>query len=166
MSRIARWDGTNWSGLGSGMTAVFTPSVRALAVHDDGSGPALYAAGVFTSVGGVAAQHVARWDGSGWTALGAGLSSTVEVLFAHDHGSGPLLYAGGSLGRRLARWDGSLWTTMGLDMNGPVEALGSFDDGHGPALFVGGGFTSSPAGDSHLAKFGCRPKPTVKPRKL
>jgi hypothetical protein len=38
--RIAKWDGSHWSALGSG-TATFGALVRALAVFDDGSGPAL-----------------------------------------------------------------------------------------------------------------------------
>src|SRR5688572_30084235 len=38
-SRIARWDGASWSALGGGMTGTV---VHALAVHDDGSGRALY----------------------------------------------------------------------------------------------------------------------------
>ncbi|HPQ67446.1 MAG TPA: hypothetical protein PLI51_12025, partial [bacterium] len=37
----------------------------------DGSG-AIYAAGSFTQVGAVAANRVARWDGSSWSALGSG----------------------------------------------------------------------------------------------
>jgi hypothetical protein len=36
--------------------------VRALAVFDDGNGPALYASGDFTLAGGVAANYIARWD--------------------------------------------------------------------------------------------------------
>jgi hypothetical protein len=37
---IARWNGTSWSALGSGMDY----SVFALATFDDGSGPAIYVA--------------------------------------------------------------------------------------------------------------------------
>src|SRR6185503_18691424 len=64
-------------------------------VFDDGSGPALYAGGAFTTAGGVSARHVARWDGSSWTPLGSGTSSTVLALAVHDDGGGPALYAGG-----------------------------------------------------------------------
>jgi hypothetical protein len=38
---IARWNGSAWSAVGSGMNN----HVDALAVFDDGAGPALYAAG-------------------------------------------------------------------------------------------------------------------------
>jgi len=50
----------------------FLPSVRALAVFDDGSGPALYAGGDFTTAGGVAANRIAKWNGSSWSQLGSG----------------------------------------------------------------------------------------------
>src|SRR5438445_1328098 len=68
---IAKWDGTNWSALGSGLQfnngwAV----VYALAV----SGTELYAAGRFTLAGGVAVNSIAKWNGTNWSALGSGLA--------------------------------------------------------------------------------------------
>src|SRR6185436_6679524 len=113
-SRIAKWDGTSWSPLGSGMNG----SVWALVEHDDGTGPALYAGGDFTTAGGVAANRIARWNGASWSALGSGVAGTttpsVRALVVHDDGSGPALYAGGSFTQagavivnRVAKWDGS-----------------------------------------------------------
>ncbi len=61
-SRIAQWDGTSWSALGSGIDS----DVRALAVYDD----ALIAGGQFTTAGGVAVGNIARWDGT--VVVGAG----------------------------------------------------------------------------------------------
>src|SRR5688572_235497 len=117
VSLIAKWDGSSWTSLGSGMS---TPhpykSVSSLAVYDDGSGPALYAGGYFTSAGGVAANYIARWDGTSWSALGAGLNGAVLALATFDDGSGPALYAGGDFSTAggapasfLARWDGASW---------------------------------------------------------
>ncbi len=48
-------------------------SVDAIAV--DGSD--VYVGGFFTSMGGVAANNIAKWDGSVWSALGTGTSSFV-----------------------------------------------------------------------------------------
>jgi hypothetical protein len=114
-NRIAKWDGSSWSRLGSGMSGT-AAHVSALRVHDDGSGPALYAGGGFVSAGGVAASNVARWDGTAWTALGSGLAGSVDDVWAlavYDDGSGPALYAGGEFTTaggaavsNLARWDG------------------------------------------------------------
>ena len=62
---IAKWDGSAWSALGSGMNGY----VSALAV----SGTNLYAGGGFTTAGGVPANRIAKWDGSAWSALGSGM---------------------------------------------------------------------------------------------
>jgi len=155
--------------------------IHALAVFDDGGGPALYAGGVFTSAGSVAANSIAKWDGSTWSALGGGVTGGVAnggvyALTVYDDGSGPALYAGGDFttaggasANRIAKWDGSTWSALGGGVTGggeSVHALTVFDDAHGAELHVGGSFVFSPAHDSFLAKWGCKPKETVKRRKL
>ena len=54
-------------------------------VHDDGSGSgsALLVGGWFTSAGGVAANRVAKWDGSTWSALGSGMNISSYVRLTH-----------------------------------------------------------------------------------
>lgn len=97
-------------------------AVRALASHDDGSGAALYAGGLFQTAGGAPIPHVARWRSGEWEPVGAGLPGPVYALVEHDDGSGPALFAGGdfpTLGS-LARWDGSSWTTVGGGTSGRV----------------------------------------------
>jgi hypothetical protein len=139
-SRIARWDGSTWSALGSGMNSW----VNALAVYDDGRGPALYAGGWFTTAGGAAVNRIARWDGSSWSALGSGLTGLpvsdlgVDALAVYDDGRGPALYAGGyfnTAGGRpannIARWDGSSWSALGSGVAPTVSDLAVYDDGGG-----------------------------------
>ena len=65
---VAKWDGNNWSALGSG-TSFW---VYALAV--DGSGN-LYAGCLFTTAGGNSANNIAKWNGASWSALGSGVGS-------------------------------------------------------------------------------------------
>ena len=75
---IAKWSGTKWSTLGAGVGGA--PAwVMALAVYDDGTGPALYAAGWFTSAGGQPANNIAKWDGASWSALGSGLTGPPDT---------------------------------------------------------------------------------------
>ena len=145
-NRIARWDGSAWSALGSGVLGV---AVHALAVHDDGSGPALYATGQFHTAGGSPANNVARWNGTSWSTLGSGIPAWGIALAVHDDGTGPALYvggdftqAGGAPASNIARWDGAGWSPVGGGTDHRVQALCSFDDGTagGPVLYAGGHF--------------------------
>src|SRR5258707_705087 len=64
----AKWDGSSWTALGSGMNNIVT----ALAV----SGSNVYAGGAFTTAGGVPASRIAKWNGTSWSALNSGVSGT------------------------------------------------------------------------------------------
>jgi hypothetical protein len=158
---IAKWNGASWAPLGSGVNDLGTPTVDALTVFDDGAGPALYAGGLFTNVGGVTADYIAKWNGASWSALGSGTNFEVEALGVFDDGSAPALYAGGSFitaggvtARNIAKWNGASWSSLGAGMNDYVDALAVFDDGSGPALYAGGGFSLAlDSGDSYLAKW-------------
>ena len=162
VNRIAKWDGASWSALDAGLGS--TPggeTARSLAVFDDGTGPALYAGGLFTFASGLVVNHIARWDGTSWSALGGGVDHRVSALTVFDDGSGPALYAGGSFqnaggqpAQYLARWDGTSWSAVGAGLEGPVSSLQVFDGGTGPELFIGGFFKTSALGDSYLAKWG------------
>ena len=160
-SRVAKWNGSSWSALAGGLSG--TPSrVNALEVYDDGNGPALYAAGLFTRADGAHANHIARWDGSTWSSLGTGLSGQVAALKAYDDGNGPALYAGGvftlaggAAAKRIARWDGSSWSPLDGGSSSAVDALAVFDGGAGPALFAGGFGHFLDSGDSYVASWSC-----------
>src|SRR5437016_628427 len=52
----------------------------------------LYIGGNFTLVGDVIANHIAKWNGTNWTALGSGTSDKVYALAV----SGNNLYVGGA----------------------------------------------------------------------
>src|ERR1017187_3785961 len=94
-------------------------SAWALAV----SGGTLYAGGYFTNAGGIAANDIAQWNGSSWSALGSGISGGVVFALAV---SGSTLYAGGSFttagsdtnANYIAQWNGSSWSALGSGMNG------------------------------------------------
>jgi len=149
-SRVARWDGELWHELGAGLSSL-GDRVYALAVFDDGSGPALYAGGGPVFGPGGSSNHIARWDGAAWVQVGQGLNGTVRAMAVYDDGDGPDLYvagsftqAGGRLAKHIARWDGAEWSTVGVGIgegfDRPVYALEVFDDGSGPALYAGGNF--------------------------
>lgn len=142
-SCVPQWDQT----IG---TPGLAGTVLALATFDDGTGPALYAGGLFLQAGGSPASRIARWDGVSWSPLGSGLNGTVRTLVVFDDGTGPALYAagdftvaGGLPANRIARWDGTSWSAVGSGVNSSIWDMIVFDDGTGSSLYVGGFFTSA-----------------------
>ncbi len=142
-----------WVPTFGGVAGLDTPA-GALAVFDDGGGPALYVGGDFITAGGETVNHIAKWDGASWSPLGEGTNGEVLALTVFDDGSGPALYAGGIFttaggvpAKRVAKWDGKAWTTLGEGVDGVssfwVYDFAVFDDGTGPALFVGGNFDTA-----------------------
>ncbi|MCH8259568.1 MAG: hypothetical protein IIC46_05115 [Planctomycetes bacterium] len=174
VNRIARWTGSTWAPLGSGMN----DDVLSLAVYDpDGPGPirsALYCGGTFTVAGGRQASRIARWDGSEWSEVAAGVianlgEARVYALAEYDvDDDGPILpvlyvggkfdFAGGSPAKYIARWNGKSWSAVGTGMNAWVLALGLFDaDGFGSSptkLYAGGLFTAAGGSSAnHIASW-------------
>ena len=124
----------------------FAPQVRALAVWDDGSGPALYVGGTFKQAGGIPANFIAKFDGGAGAprlgGRGGGMDSFVHALAVYDDGSGSALYAGGTsrpstarASRGIAKWNGSSWSAVGGGIAGTgVLALAVWNN----ALYAGG----------------------------
>jgi hypothetical protein len=136
----------DWSHLFSLDDHGLNGDVHDLIVHDDGSGPRLYAAGEFTMAGGVPAAHVASWNGVQWAPLGSGLNGEALALEVHGgdlYVGGFFTMAGGIPAARIARWDGFAWSAVGQGFNFTVLDLKSHDDGSGFKLFAGGQFTQA-----------------------
>jgi len=117
---LMQWDGTSWLPLGGSAT---NGDVRAL--HEMPNGD-LLVAGAFTTIDGVNANRIARWDGTAWHSLGSGLDAPVFDLATLADGSiiacGLFTTAGGAPASRVARWTGSQWQPMGLGV-GPLSAI-------------------------------------------
>ena len=141
---IAKWDGSSWHALGAGIGGEMEedhPFVFALAV----SGSDLYVGGYFTTAGSVTANYIARWDGSSWHALGAGVDYTVSALAVSGsdlYAGGGFTTAGGVTANHIAKWDGSSWHALGRGMDSGVDALAVSGNGD---LYAGGWFDT--AGD-------------------
>ena len=150
VNHIGKWDGSTWQDLNGGVTGTGNDRLLALTVFDDGGGDALYAAGVFRNAGSVAAESIAKWNGSNWAPVGAGLETIVGSICAFDDGSGQALYATGTISSArgmpaggVVKWDGVQWSTLGSGLEGGgARSLGTFDDGSGMALYVGGSFNA------------------------
>jgi Rax2 C-terminal beta propeller domain len=135
---IAKWDGSSWSPLGTGMWGghAIHPLVSAV------SGTRLFAAGSFSTAGGVFARNIAAWDGSAWSALGqevAGVGVTALAVIGTDlYAGGTFTWAGTVAANNIAKWNGSAWSALGPGLNGPVNALAV----SGTTLYACGTFTN------------------------
>ena len=87
---IARWDGTDWFALGSGVAG---GRINALAVV----GGTLFAAGSFSSAGGQPASGIAAWDpvASSWAPLPGNPGFTSGNIYALATDGARYLYVGG-----------------------------------------------------------------------
>lgn len=150
VNSIARWDGTNWSAVGAGITAKDDNNtdqpgrVQALAIKDG----VLYAGGRFTTAGSAAVKHVAVWRNNAWSGLGAGL---VESLFYSDPPvyaiaiSGADVYFGGTFSsaggqpiKLLGRWNGTSWSGVGGIEDTDADLVNTLALAPGGSLIVAG----------------------------
>jgi hypothetical protein len=132
---LIAWDGEHATTLAG--SNLLPGTAGCLAIHDQGTGAALYLGGAFTDFGGVSAQYVARWDGTAWSALGSGPTSAVRTLASYVEGGQPRLAA--ATGTGVQRWNGVSWSALPGSMNGGIWCLAEFA-GH---LYAGGDFTSA-----------------------
>jgi hypothetical protein len=141
LTNIAKWNGTNWSALGSGVNG----AVNAIAI--DGS--FVYAAGQFTSAGTVPANRITRWNGTNWSALGSGIAGTRVTALAVDalralYAGGEFTNASGVVVANIAKWDGTNWSALGSGLsNDPYAAWVVALAMRGTDLYAGGFFTEA-----------------------
>lgn len=142
-NNIARWNGSAWFPLGSGMSSADgnTSAVYSLAALSNGD---LVAGGLFTNAGGVTVNNIARWNGNTWSEFGEGLRATAVVAMAvlpngELVAGGERINQGGGTINNIAHWNGNRWSALGAGMNGYVRALKVLPDG---SLVAGGTFTT------------------------
>lgn len=145
-NRIVRRRAGVWEAMGTGANG----DVYSVVFAADGR---IYAAGAFTTIGGVAASKVAYWDPatSTWNAMGTGLTGgdgyvLVEGQDGRIYAGGPFTGAGGVANTsRIAVWNPTTatWAALGTGMNGTVWSLVFGFDGY---LYASGEFTTAGGG--------------------
>jgi len=126
-SAVRTWNGATWTTLGT-----VVGQVLAMTVYNG----QLIVAGTVTSVGGVAVNRIARFDGTSWSALGSGVQGTVRALAVMNgalYVGGSLTSAGGTSVNNLAIWNGSTWSA-GPVFDAPIDTL---------AVRIGTAFTNT-----------------------
>lgn len=147
---IARWsiNSSLWASVGEGITGT---AVYAITV-DPGSpnGRDVYVGGQFFQAGNVAVSNIARWTGTQWQSLGAGLNGTVyDIAVANGtvYAAGQFFVDDFQATYLLARWDGNSWTYLGdrIELGGQQEnydlrGLSLAVDGND--IYLGGRYTT------------------------
>ena len=161
---VAKWNGTTWSTMGTGSTALSAHGdIYTICADPSGN---IYAGGHFTNAG--AMGYVAKWNGTAWSELGPGLggaSFTQDINCIASDASGNIYAAGqigflsgGNLVYEVVKWNGSAWsivggTANGLHGNSSIRAIAV--DGSGN-VYATGDFTDGVnafAGNPYIAKF-------------
>jgi trimeric autotransporter adhesin len=165
---IARWNGITWFPLGSGGGNGVSGRVNAIAI----SGNDIYIGGNFTqaNIGGttIAANRVARWSGSSWSALGSGNGNGVNGFVDAIAISGNDIFVGGLFTQAningapvtttcFAQWNGSAWLPVGSGngngTNRSVQAFALLNRD----IYMGGGFmqanVGSPISSARFARY-------------
>jgi hypothetical protein len=148
--RIAKWDGTEWSSLGS--AALGTGSVRAIAHY----GGKIYAGGNFQDAGGDPdADNLAVFDGTSWAPFcdnPAHAGPTVSLQVNALQVIGTTLYVGGDFQNGAGRPKADYLLTCDLLTGAPGETVDTDGDFTGGVdelvvdtngvLYAAGGFTN------------------------
>jgi hypothetical protein len=159
-ARIAKWNGTAWSALGS--TPISNGAVFAIAYHAG----KVYAGGTFINAGGnTDADFLAVWDGTAWAPVCSAGGSTVTAKVNALQVIGNTLYIGGDFanGAGIAAADyllacdlttGASRATVDTDgdFTGGVNALAADSNG---TLYAGGQFINldAIAAADHVASY-------------
>ena len=130
-TRIARWTGDTWAGLGTGNAA------RVFGGISFQNKAIMY--GDFRQLGGVPLRGIAAFDGSSWTPLGAGITDPVGTPGAACIWNDNLVVVGnfGSVDNQpilgVAIWNGSTWSAL-APLAGAAQGCAVLNG----SLYVGG----------------------------
>lgn len=124
-ARIAKWNGTTWSPLDTGLANGAGLSVK-VAPNGD-----VYVGGTFTQAGSVAAYYVARFDGSSWHNLGLYLGMNNAVYAIAISSDGTQVYLGGAFTDEYSSpaIDAGLYAALYTVSNNQFSSLGDGFDG-------------------------------------
>ncbi len=143
VTNIAKWNGSAWSTVGSGLDYVpifssdgTVPSVNALAFI----GTNICAGGIFNISGSASLGNLAVWNGANWSSLGGQTDTEVDAILV---AAANKIYIGGAFAtidnvpaNAIAQWNGTNWSPLDTGSDGTVYGLALT----GNLLIAGGSF--------------------------
>lgn len=138
-ARIARWDGSAWNALSTG---IGSGDVTSLVFDALGN---LYIGGTFTNHIDANGDGITKWSGVAFSSLGTGVNSDVNSLAIDMSGNlyaaGAFTLAGGVAGTsRIAKWNGTAWVPLSTGVDGTVRSVIVGLDG---SIYIGGSFSNA-----------------------
>lgn len=83
-SNIAKYDGTRWANLGNGAKGYGCTNSSGYIYDMEVFNSNLYAVGMFTKIGDVSANKIAKWNGSDWCSVEYGIDLLPRALETYD----------------------------------------------------------------------------------
>lgn len=148
---LARWDGTNWHQMGSGIIDINqTPPGTNGAIQDIIKYKSeIYVCGTFQKINSQPINTIAKWDGTNFVSIGNFVTSgngSSYAIGSEMHVLNEELYLVGRFDsinsvavNNIAKWDGSTWTSLsgGFGLGCDNYQVNSITDFEGD-LYVGG----------------------------
>lgn len=119
-------------------------------------GPNVYVGGEFTRAGAVAANHIARWDGAAWHAMGPGGPDQYQSVTTILEYNGLVTAVGNPTNGNpgVAQWNGANWTFLGPPWpTSPVISDVDTACVHDGQLYLGGRLNLPGPGVCFAARF-------------
>ncbi|NVO04374.1 MAG: T9SS type A sorting domain-containing protein [Bacteroidetes bacterium] len=152
INSLAYWDGISWKRVGSGLKyeGGSIASANGLKVIDN----ELYVfGGPFDSVAGVAANSLAKYNGTSWSTVNNFPHITIgntDYIYDIIKYNNELYVAGNFLSnsypsdsiKNIIRWDGSQWKSVGGGMHGGMDEISTMVI-YNNELYVGGTFVKA-----------------------
>ncbi len=132
--RIARWDGSDWNPIGTGMSV----APRAFTIHEG----MLIAGGGFQEDGEFTVSKISAFDGRDWHHLGDGVHGAVQALASYQGN----IVVGGQFSLvsdpnviLAAQWDGTEWRSLGTGIGNRYECdhVAAFEEYNGDLIVLG-----------------------------
>lgn len=105
----------NWQSLDGGANN------GVISIYGDTTNNILYAAGYFTSIGGIPANRIAKWDGVNWDSLGSGVYGVNSAAWnAFTMYRGQIVFVGNTFScpnQYISTWNGTQWDSIGSNFS-------------------------------------------------
>ncbi len=139
VSGVAKYNGTNWSGLGTGAANVTSDYPFAVKVI----GTSVYVGGNMTNVGGFLANGFAKWNGTSWSipnTAGYAIGGTVSMTNINNdlYIAANSSYQGGLWQNAVFKYNGNAFTRLGNYFDAPVNDITNYNN----TIYIGGTFTT------------------------